>query len=241
MALLVSKRVRQNFSSQLFGYGSASHQATIIAFVKTDVMMPGTYASFLGRNFSHHDYLNTVLNWSQNDGAGGANRQYYLGFVAIPPSTSSRCFYSDENGAYFNGPLTMTVVSEGQIGSVLVYHGGVVRGPNSMDATSAITVPLTSNTNFSTNYIAIPEGLTSANYAQTSNGRATSAFDGVNYVYNASTNQTYGEVFHYDHISMISDSVGVNNGSVFDVSSMTVSASNPPKLNSIKLKISEVM
>lgn len=241
MSLLISKRVRKNFSSQLFGFGSASHQATIIAFVKTDVMIPGTYASFLGRNFSHHDYLNTVLNWSQNDGAGGANRQYYLGFVAIPASTSSRGFYSDENGAYFEGPVSMTVVAEGQIGSVLVYHSGLVLATNSMSASGSIDVPTTSNNSFSGSYIAIPESVSSATFANTSNGRPTSGFDGTNYVYTTSTNQTYAEVYHYDHISMISDSVGVNNGSVFNVSSMTVSASNPPKLNSIRLKISEVM
>jgi hypothetical protein len=240
MALLASKRVRKNFTSQIFGFGDPQHQCLIFAFIKNDVMMPGQYASFLGREFTHHDYLNTCINWSQNDGASGYNRQYYLGFSVVPTGVSSRAIYSDENGLYVDGPLPITVVSEGRIGSVLVYHGGITRHTSSVDFMDGISIPPASATGQSGAYIAIPEACYASNYNNVTAG-SYSGFNGTNYVYNVAGAQPWPNAFHYGHVMFITDSVGANDGSVVDVSNMYISASNPVTLNSIRLKVSEAL
>ena len=242
MALLASKRVRKNFTSQIFGFGSPLHQCLIFAFIKNDVMMPGQYASFLGREFTHHDYLNTCINWSQNDGASGYNRQYYLGYSVVPTGgLGTRAIYSDENGLYLDGPLPINVVSEGQIGSVLVYHGGITRSTASVDVMGNLSIPPASNTGQSGGYIAIPEACSASNYNNTTSTGTYSGFDGTNYVYNTAGVQPYPNVFYYGHVLFITDSVGANNGSVVDVSNMYISASTPTTLNSIRLKVSEAL
>lgn len=240
MALLASKRVRKNFTSQIFGFGDPQHQCLIFAFIKNDVMMPGQYASFLGREFTHHDYLNTCINWSQNDGASGYNRQYYLGYSVVPTGVSSRAIYSDENGLYVDGPLPITVVSEGRIGSVLVYHGGITRHTSSVDFMDGISIPPASATGQSGAYIAIPEACSASNYNNVTAG-SYSGFNGTNYVYNVAGAQPWPNAFHYGHVMFITDSVGANDGSVVDVSNMYISASNPVTLNSIRLKVSEAL
>lgn len=240
MALLASKRVRKNFTSQIFGFGDPQHQCLIFAFIKNDVMMPGQYASFLGREFTHHDYLNTCINWSQNDGASGYNRQYYLGYSVVPTGVSSRAIYSDENGLYVDGPLPITVVSEGRIGSVLVYHGGITRHTSSVDYMGGISIPPASATGQSGSYIAIPEACGAAQFSYTTSG-TYSGFNGTSYVYSNDSSQLWPNAFHYGHVMFITDSVGANDGSVVDVSNMYISASNPVTLNSIRLKVSEAL
>ena len=240
MALLASKRVRKNFTSQIFGFGDPQHQCLIFAFIKNDVMMPGQYASFLGREFTHHDYLNTCINWSQNDGASGNNRQYYLGYSVVPTGVSSRAIYSDENGLYVDGPLPITVVSEGRIGSVLVYHGGITRHTSSVDYMGGISIPPASATEQSGRYIAIPEACQASQFSNTTPG-TYSGFNGASYVYTNDNSQRWPNAFHYGHVMFITDSVGANDGSVVDVSNMYISASNPVTLNSIRLKVSEAL
>lgn len=241
MALLASKRVRKNFTSQIFGFGDPQHQCLIFAFIKNDVLMPGQYASFLGREFTHHDYLNTCINWSRNDGGSGYNRQYYLGYSVVPTHVSNRAIYSDENGLYLDGPLPINVVAEGQIGSVLVYHGGETSSTASVNTMGSLNIHPASATVQSGGYIAIPEGCSASNYNNTTSSGTYSGFNGTNYVYNTAGLQPWPNVFHYGHVLFITDSVGANDGSVVDVSNMYISASNPTTLNSIRLKVSEAL
>lgn len=244
MGLLVSKRVRKNFTGQVFGNGAALHGPLIICFAKNDVMMPGQYASFLGREFSHHDYLNTVINWSLNDGAGGSNRQYFLGFAYVPQGSATN-FYSDENGCYFTGPLPINVISEGTIGSMFIMSTELVTGELWIDEPSVVpTIPSTGNS-IAQHYVAIPEGTSSTTFFNTPtwNGgsidRSSSGFDGTNYVYRAS-GQKNCEVYGYNKLLLVTDSVGVEDGSCCSVSSMYVSASTTTYVNSIKIKVGGV-
>lgn len=239
MALLASKRVRKNFTSQIFGNGATGQHPIIICFARNDVMIPGQYANFLGRNFTHHDYLNTTINWTSFDGAGGANRQYFLGFCVVPVG-SNRNFYSDENGCYFNGPLPITVVSEGTIGSVFIMTAGRIYSTIAFGVSAGnITAP-TNTQGIGLNYVAIGEAASSSIVNTNLADGSSTGFNGSNYVYRAAGAQYDIECYGYNKMLMVSDSIGVNNNSVFNVSSTQISNSSTTFLNSIKIKVSEV-
>lgn len=242
MALLASKTLRKTFASQIFGHGSSSHNPIIIGFAKTDVMMPGTYASFLGREFSHHDYMNTVLNWSTNDGAGGANRQYYLGFCVLPSSSSNTNVYADEDGAYIIGDLPITMVSEGTIGSAFVWLAGRMYSTNAFTAgTGTIQAPPAASTGFGANWIAAAESVTPANFNFGINTGTSSGFDGTSYNYRGTSNQKDCEAYMYNKMIMITDSVGTGSDNIVKVSSMSIATGTTTYLNSIKINIKEVL
>lgn len=236
MALLASKRVRKNITAQIFGGGSPTYGSpTIIAFMKAGIPMPGEVDTRFGGStvFTMFDYCNETLNWSSQDGAGGTNRSNYLGFAVVPANSSNGMFYSDENGIYFNGQLDITVVSEGTIGSVMVYHGGASTGSASVAASSA-SIPTTAQS-IANNYIAIGEVTSNATYFTTlSTG---SAFNGTSYVNGISSNNA--SVYAYQNVLFITDSVGTGSDKVVNVSSMTVSTSTTSTLDGITLKISE--
>ncbi|MFM6984482.1 MAG: hypothetical protein ACKOXF_10130 [Chitinophagaceae bacterium] len=239
MALLASKRVRKNFTSQIFGNGATGHHPLVICFAKNNVLLPGQYASFLGRDFTHHDYLNTTINWTSYDGAGGANRQYFLGFCAVPVG-SNRNFYSDENGCYFNGPLPITVVSEGTIGSVFILTSGRIYSTIAFGVSVGTILAPNTNQGIGANYVAIGEGAASSVVSTNLVEGSSTGFNGSNYVYRPAGAQYDIECYGYNKMLMVSDSFGVNNGSIFDVSSTQISNSSTTFLNSIKLKVSEV-
>lgn len=242
MALLASKTLRKTFASQIFGHGSSSHNPIIIGFAKTDVMMPGTYASFLGREFSQHDYMNTVLNWSTNDGAGGANRQYYLGFCVLPSSSSNTNIYADENGAYIIGDLPITMVSEGTIGSAFVWLAGRMYSTNAFTpGTGTIQAPSSASTSFGANWVAGPESVTPANFNAVLGAGTSSGFNGTSYVYRGLSNQQECEVYMYNKMIMITDSVGTESDNIVKVSSMSITTGTTTYLNSIKINIKEVL
>lgn len=244
MALLASKTLRKTFASQIFGHGSSSHNPIIIGFAKTDVMMPGTYASFLGREFSQHDYMNTVLNWSTNDGAGGANRQYYLGFCVLPSNSSNTNVYADENGAYIIGDLPITMVSEGTIGSAFVWLAGRMYSTNTFTpGTGTIQSPISSVSDFGANLIAAAESVTPANFNFGVSTGTSSGFNGTSYVYRVASNlnQKECETSLYNKMIMITDSVGTASDKIVKVSSMSITTGTTTYLNSIKINIKEVL
>jgi hypothetical protein len=142
MALLASKRVRKNITAQIFNGGGAAGygQPTIVAFMKAGIPIPGEIDNRFGMAHptTMFDYCNETLNWSSHDGAGGTNRGNYLGFAVIPTSTSNGMFSSDENGMYFNGSLPITMVAEGEIGSVMVYHPAATISTTWSDLSNAI-------------------------------------------------------------------------------------------------------
>ena len=238
MALLASKRVRKNITAQIFNGGGAAGygQPTVVAFMKAGIPIPGEVDTrFGGTNIvSMFDYCNETLNWSSQDGAGGTNRGNYLGYAVIPASTSNGMFSSDENGMYFSGPLPITMVAEGEIGSVLVYHPG-----SSTDTLNSsictVVVPTVNATSISTTYIALPEALTNANYIATSGTGI--GFTGTQYV--KAVTQIQPGITLYQKVLFVTNSVGITKSDAVMVSGTYISSSTSVTLESINLKISE--
>lgn len=239
MALLASKRVRKNITAQIFNGGGAAGygQPTIVAFIKAGVPIPGEIDTRYGgsNQMSMFDFCNETLNWSSQDGAGGANRSNYLGFCVIPASTSNGMFSSDENGMYFNGPMAITLVSEGEIGSVIVYNNGWTQSVTTSSLGNA-TVPAPSTTSITGSPIAVPEAVTLSNY-NISDAPTGIGFDGTTY----SKNQTQirPATVLYQNVLFVTNAVGTTTSDAVMVSGTYISSSTSVTLESINLKISE--
>lgn len=239
MALLASKRVRKNITAQIFNGGGAAGygQPTVVAFMKAGIPIPGETDNRFGD--AHYttmfDYCNETLNWSSHDGGGGTNRGNYLGYAVIPASTSNGMFSSDENGMYFSGPLTVTMVAEGEIGSVLVYHPGATTSTTGSDLSTCV-IPPNNATGITTNYIAIGEATSSSQYL------FVDSPTGIGYsgsVYLKNQTQPRSSSFFYQNVYFVTDSVGTTTSDAVIVSGTYISSSTSVTLESINLKISE--
>lgn len=239
MALLASKRVRKNITAQIWNGGGARDNGgmpTVIAFMKAGIPIPGEIDNRFGaaHETTMFDYCNETLNWSSQDGAGGTNRGNYLGYVVMPAGVSNGMFSSDENGMYFSGPLSITMIAEGEIGSVLVYHSGHTVSTVSAGISNA-TVPATTG-NFSGHNIAIGEG-TSLVWYSTIAAPTGIGYDGTTYVKNQS--QIYAGTMFYQNVLFATNSVGTTVADAVMISGTYISNSTPITLENINLKISE--
>ena len=124
---------------------------------------------------------------------------------------------------------------------MFVWQLGNITSTSVMSASTAgtLVVPTAATTTLSANYIAIPESTTAANFtAAVSASYYSSGFDGSTYKPGVPARAAC-ETGCYDKMILITDSVGVDNGSVVNVSSMTVSGSSLNYLKYLKLNIKE--
>lgn len=232
MALLKSDRLRLNFNSQIFGHGGIGNQPIVFIFVANTV-------PFIGPSVPHFDYYNSVMNWSNNDGASSANRANMLGFCYADNTYPVGAFIPSVDGLFVDWLCPITVVSSGTVGSVIMMHKGQYLTPTTTTIGSIPSIPLSSATTILANNIGIAESVTTA--YNTLGGGTVSGYNGTTYVYNSATTntQTVPPSMFYQNVIMTTDSVGTTDSSVVKLSTLDISTSSTAYMVRMRLLISE--
>lgn len=252
MALSLSTQARQNIVGSLRGTMkvSANNSAGSLIFV----MVSDTVAIPNGTTQTMFSYINQVLNFSGNDGAGSGNRANVLGLAYSSKASLPTDSFTDGDTVNLTGPWNFTALQTGTVGSILIlkrieYISSSSGNSDPIIAPSGTTL-VTTTSNSAVNLVGISESITAPMYnayggttygvpdaVVTPAGRGAMYMDnGALVLSNLSNSSTV-----YANFAGCTDSVGlIGSGAICELNSDTLTAGTSYVFNSFCLRADQI-